>query len=93
MPSDTEIAVYVDDIKITSGSDILLDEGFENFNETTTTKELVNHGIQTQWGGGESECLYKIATVKATEKPRNTRIRATIPYRYIILFTRGIPLR
>ena len=38
VPGDTEITVYVDDIKITSGSDILLDEGFENFNETTTTK-------------------------------------------------------
>ena len=68
VPGDTEIAVYVDDIKITSGNDILLDEGFESFSETTTTKDLVNHGIQTQWGGGESECLYKIATVKATEK-------------------------
>ncbi len=68
-PGETDISVYVDDIKITGESGILLEQGFEDFDESATAEDLKGCGLQTQWGGGDNECRYKIISVKKSDNP------------------------
>ena len=67
-PGETDISVYVDDIKISGENGVLLEQGFEDFDESATVEDLKVCGLQTQWGGGENECRYKITAVKKEEE-------------------------